>query len=103
MGLFRRRNQPQLAHEIDQDEELPLRELVAQCIRRQDALDAEFASWTDKLTQWFARQRRRDQIAVAQAMEQSSAPQQLPPDIPPSAEFTREQKKAALRQRLRGA
>lgn len=102
MAWFRRRKPAQPADDDDPQLELPLRELVAQCIRRQDALDAEFASWTDKLTQWFARQRRRDQIAVAQAMEQPSAPQ-LPLDIPPSAEFTREQKKAALRKRLRGA
>lgn len=102
MGLFRRRKPAEPAQDDDQQLELPLRELVAQCVRRQDALDAEFASWTDKLTQWFARQRRRDQIAVAQAMEQGAAPA-TPVDIPPSAEFTREQKKAALRQRLRGA
>lgn len=102
MAWFQRRKPAQPSDVDDLEQELPLRELVAQCIRRQDALDAEFASWTDKLTQWFARQRRRDQIAVAQAMEQPSA-QQSPPDIPPSAEFTREQKKAALRQRLRGA
>lgn len=102
MPLFRRRKPAEPASESDEQLELPLRELVMQCVRRQDALDAEFASWTDKLTQWFARQRRRDQIAVAQAMEQG-APPAAAPDIPPSAEFTREQKKAALRQRLRGA
>lgn len=102
MGLFRRRKSAEPAQDDDPQLELPLRELVAQCIRRQDALDAEFASWTDKLTNWFARQRRRDQIAVAQAMEQGAAPATAV-DIPPSAEFTREQKKAALRQRLRGA
>lgn len=103
MWPFRRRNPAKPVSESGDDAPLPLVEQIAMLARRQDALEMEFASWTDKIANWAARQRRRDAVAM-QALAKDEAPNgaSAEPAIEPSQEWTREQKKAALRARLRG-